>query len=105
MDGPFRNLRPTYWGLDVDPHYLSREFAPAHPEANLADMIGFQYTPAILDVVRSKPNYREFWSALEGGPHAVVHAGIGGSTGDMGPISSPNGAFLCPLFFSLLTIA
>ncbi|KAK0638575.1 monooxygenase [Cercophora newfieldiana] len=95
VDGPFRNLRPTYWGLEVDPHYLSRDFAPAIPEAHLAEMLGFAYTPTVMEGVNAKPNYQEFWTALEGGPHNVVHAGIGGSLGDMGPISSPND----PVFF------
>jgi len=87
-NGPLRNLRPTYVDLDVNPHYLSRNFAPGHPEANLAEMIGFQYTPEIVAEVSSQTNYRDFWNQLESRPHAVVHAGI---SGDMGPVTSPNG--------------
>lgn len=54
-------------------------------------MIGFQYTPEIVAEISAIPNFVDFHGNLESRPHAVVHAGIAQSDGDMGPTTSPNG--------------
>ncbi|KAK0611715.1 monooxygenase [Immersiella caudata] len=92
-DGPFRNLRPTYWNGDVDPHWLSRDWAPAYP--GQPELIGNAYSPSIMEEVFSWTEYERFWPALESSPHGGLHAGVGGGRGDMGPTSSPND----PIFF------
>jgi len=90
-DGPFVNLRPTYYNNDTHPHCILRDFAPGHPEVGLAEMIGFQYTPEIVAEISAIPNFVDFHGNLESRPHAVVHAGIAQGDGDMGPTTSPNG--------------
>jgi tyrosinase len=98
-DGPFRNLRPTYWNGAVDPHWLSRDWLPGFPADGQPEMIGNAYGPAIMDEVNSWTVYERFWPALESSPHGAVHAGIGGGRGDMGPVSSPNGKWPLALCF------
>ncbi|KAM7193255.1 hypothetical protein V8F33_007955 [Rhypophila sp. PSN 637] len=95
VNGPFRNLRPTYWNGAVDPHWLSRDWAPGHPEDGQPEMIGNGYGPGIMNEVNSWTVYERFHPALESSPHGAVHAGVGGGRGDMGPTSSPND----PIFF------
>ncbi|KAK0618887.1 hypothetical protein B0T14DRAFT_429806 [Immersiella caudata] len=97
VDGPFRDLRPTYWStLDQpDPHYLSRDFFPAIPQAGFQEMLGWQYDQSVMDTITPLTTYLEFRIQLESRPHAVVHFAIGGSRGDMGPFTSPND----PMFF------
>lgn len=102
MDGAFKNLRPTYWDGQVDPHYLSRDWAPAVPEANLPEMIGYAYGPEIMSEVRSWTDFATFAGALESSPHGGVHAGIARGRGDMGPVTSPNGMYSSSLYFSFL---
>lgn len=87
-DGPFTGLRPYYYSNDTIQHCITRFFQPGHPEAGLQEMIGWQYNADIIAAVNSNVNYLGFHPALEGGPHAVVHAAI---AGDMGPLTSPNG--------------
>jgi len=93
--GPFRNLRPTYWYGEVDPHWLSRDWLPAEMEKGQLqpEMNGNMYSPTIMDQISSLTVYEKFQFALENGPHGGVHAGIGGRYGDMGPSSSPNGIY------------
>ncbi|KAK3356861.1 monooxygenase [Lasiosphaeria hispida] len=95
VDGPFRNLRPTYWDQTVDPHWLSRDWLPGFPGDGQPEMLGKAYDPAAMQEVNSHTDYDKFQPALESAPHGAVHAGIGGGRGDMGPLSSPND----PIFF------
>lgn len=99
VDGPFRNLRPTYWNGAVDPHWLSRDWLPGFPADGQPEMIGNAYNPTIMNEVNSWTVYDKFWPALESSPHGAVHAGVGGGRGDMGPVSSPNGAWVLTLLF------
>jgi tyrosinase len=102
VDGPFRNLRPTYWNVvdTPDPHYLSRDFPAAIPQAvpPLQEMIGWQYNQAVMDQITPLPDYLEFRKQLESRPHGVVHSAIGSRFGDMGPNTSPNGTSSVPFF-------
>ncbi|KAG9230673.1 hypothetical protein BJ875DRAFT_537007 [Amylocarpus encephaloides] len=99
IDGPLKTLRPTYYGETVRSHCVLRDFVAAIPQADppLQEMIGWQYSQEVIDgILSSNPTFFTFHSALEGGPHGVVHAGIAGwSNGDMGPLTSPND----PIFF------
>jgi len=62
LNGPFRSLRPTYWNdATVDPHWLSRDFAPGYPEHGQAEMIGNAYSPVVMDEVREWGSYLRFW--------------------------------------------
>lgn len=55
------------------PHYLSRDFAAAIPQAGLQEMLGWEYTPAKVAEVTVLTNYQDFWTALESKPHNIVH--------------------------------
>lgn len=99
MDGPFKGLRPTYWDGGVEPHWLSRDWAPAIPEAGLPELIGYSYGPEIMSEVRAWTEYDRFAGALESSPHGGVHAGIARGRGDMGPVTSPNGGLLFSFSF------
>ena len=81
-------------------HCLRRDFVPAIPQAvpPLQEMLGFGYDQAAVDAVNANPDFLSFHSPLEGGPHGNVHGGVGGSNGDMGPLTSPNG-MLIPAYF------
>lgn len=64
----------------------------AFPEANLQEMLGYAYSPMVIDAVMASTNYSIFYGKLGGGPHESVHAGISQSTnGDMGLLTAPNG--------------
>ena len=65
---------------------------PAIPEAGLQEMLGYAYDASVIADVNANSQFITFHGALEGGPHGAVHAGIGGSAGDMGPLTSPNGS-------------
>jgi hypothetical protein len=97
-DGPFTKLKLAYKSNDTHSHCLERDFYPAIPQANppLQEMLGWGYNPTVIAGVNSNTDFLSFHSALEGGPHNIVHAGIGGSYGDMGPLTSPNGMFITP---------
>jgi tyrosinase len=79
-DGPFTKLKLSYKSNNTHSHRLN---------------------PTIITGVNSNTDFLSFHSALEGGPHNIVHAGIGGSYGDMGPLTSPNGMFIFPCLLTL----
>lgn len=98
LDGPFKkgSLSLRYWNLEVRPHCLIRVFEPGYPEYNITEMIADNYNSAALAYVNAETTFENFANALENGPHAAVHQGVGNFDGDMGPqSSSPND----PLFF------
>ncbi|KAK0620103.1 monooxygenase [Immersiella caudata] len=100
-NGPFSNLQLKYWNADDRPHCLQRFFAlgyPAGPDIPepVAEMLGDNYSPAIMAQINAENVFSDFGHGLENEPHAAVHLGVGGLAGDMGPqSSSPND----PLFF------
>ena len=95
VDGPFKNFRPVYWNTGVEPHWLSRDWVPADPQNGVPEMLGSNYSPAVMAEVNAQTTFDGFRNALENGPHAAVHAGVGGGffgLGDMGlQNASPNG--------------
>ncbi|KAI9151401.1 Tyrosinase ustQ [Paramyrothecium foliicola] len=94
-DGPFADFRPVFWGNETQPHCLQRQFMQAIPEAGLQEMLGFAYNENVVAGLFTHTDFVSFKSPLEGSPHGAVHAGISGSNGDMGPMTSPND----PIFF------
>ncbi|KAK0613560.1 hypothetical protein B0T14DRAFT_539375 [Immersiella caudata] len=96
LDGPFKTLQLRYWNEEVRPHCLLRIFEPGHPEFNITEMYGDNYSPAVMAQVNAETTFQGFAHFLENGPHTAVHSGVGNLGGDMGPqSSSPND----PLFF------
>jgi tyrosinase len=93
-DGPFKKLTLAYKSNDTHSHCLERDFIPAYPQAGLQELLGWDYTPAIISTIMANNNYGSFHPALEGGPHNIIHGAVGGSYGDMGPLTSPNGMSL-----------
>jgi tyrosinase len=103
MDGPFADYSPRYWGPDVDPHGLCRNWVegiPGNPDQ--MDMHAHRYTPAVVQSVMDLTAFVDFARELEGGPHSAVHFGVGGGGPRIGPAgdlgwndASPND----PIFF------
>ncbi|ORX89472.1 Di-copper centre-containing protein, partial [Basidiobolus meristosporus CBS 931.73] len=85
-EGPFKD-----WKMYVPtPHCLKRQWSKG-------DKISALYPPELLaKIVTGAKSYNEFRTAIEAAPHALVHVNIGGKTGDVGTMWSPND----PLFWS-----
>lgn len=94
-DGPFAELRPEW--LAVNPksmvgggHCFYRDLPEvSEPQAfeSMATTIGAEN----IAKVQQHDNWADFKWELEGGPHGVIHASLGG---EMNPTTSPNGACL-----------
>ncbi|KAH7313855.1 hypothetical protein B0I35DRAFT_480502 [Stachybotrys elegans] len=89
-DGPFKDLRPSYFGDAYEPHCLGRSFNNGTAEPG--DMFQSIYTPAAVQEILEASDYNDFRIKLESGPHGAIHSAIGG---DMSPATSPND----PIFF------
>ncbi|KAI9167905.1 Tyrosinase ustQ [Paramyrothecium foliicola] len=89
-DGPFKNVRPAYFGSGKEDHCLSRTWNAGGN--TVGDMMAFAYTKAVVDNIQKLDTFLEYANSLEGRPHGAVHVGIGG---DMMPSTSPND----PIFF------
>ncbi|KAH7303868.1 hypothetical protein B0I35DRAFT_402008 [Stachybotrys elegans] len=94
--GPFSNLRPEY--LAIDPvtmvgggHCLWRNL-PEVSEPEAFETMSKFFGPDSLAELHTAGNWTSFAGGLEGGPHGLIHACLGG---DMNPTTSPNE----PLFF------
>lgn len=94
--GPFKGLRPEY--LAISPvemvsgsHCLYRDLPEVSEPEAFATMANLFGPSGVADVLSSS-NWTTFAWALEGGPHGMVHASLGG---EMNPTTSPNE----PLFF------
>ncbi|KAK4455207.1 monooxygenase [Podospora aff. communis PSN243] len=99
IDGPFKNLRPVYWSLDVQPHWLSRDWTPADPASGRIEISGHDYTPAIMNSINAETKYDDFRYRLESGPHAAVHGGVGGGNRGLGDLGFHDASPNDPLFF------
>ncbi|ORX84628.1 Di-copper centre-containing protein, partial [Basidiobolus meristosporus CBS 931.73] len=79
------------WQMSVPkPHCLKRQW-------NRGKKISALYPPELLSkIITGAKSYNEFRVAIEAAPHALVHVNIGGETGDIGTMWSPND----PLFWS-----
>jgi len=99
IDGPFKNWRPQFWHSSVQPHALSRDWSTA--QNGDPELRGAFYSPTAMVPVNAKTVFDEFRAALEDGPHAAVHGGVGAADdnrglGDMGfNNASPSGESFC----------
>ncbi|MER7338844.1 tyrosinase family protein [Streptomyces sp. NPDC000075] len=83
--GPFAN-----WIVKTPtPHQLGRDFSNG-------SSIPAWTCPDDLDTCLQRSSYDDFRQAIETGPKASVHAGVGGRVGDMSDKQAPND----PLFWS-----
>ncbi|KXJ87917.1 hypothetical protein Micbo1qcDRAFT_178566 [Microdochium bolleyi] len=97
-DGAFKDLRPYY--LAVSPklqveggHCLYRGMPEVSEPAAFEQMSKTSITPeAVAKVQNESGNWTVYHGTLEGSPHGVIHASLGG---EMNPTTSPNE----PLFF------
>ncbi|KAK8087751.1 hypothetical protein PG997_002712 [Apiospora hydei] len=95
-EGPFAGLRPEYLAISptkmVDGgHCLFRKLSEiSEPEA--FEMMTHTFGPEGVAQVQESADFAVYHTALEGGPHGVIHASLGG---EMNPTTSPNK----PLFF------
>lgn len=80
-DSPLMNLNPQWYGVNFDPHCLSRWF-------DEDDWFGRYLSPTVLEEVMSSESYEEFFLALERGPHDIIPGGI---RGDFTSFTAPNG--------------
>ncbi|RYP05075.1 hypothetical protein DL765_009954 [Monosporascus sp. GIB2] len=89
-DGPFKDLRLEYLGLDMENHCLARNFnnGTSFP----GDMFSPSYTKEAVENVMALTTYPDFRYDLEGTPHGAIHSAVGG---DLSPPTSPND----PIFF------
>lgn len=92
--GPFAKLRPEYLALDPKTmvgggHCLWRELPEVFEPAAYATMKPF-ITPESVAKVQAMGNWSFYHGELEGGPHGIIHASLGG---DMNPTTSPNGPY------------
>ncbi|KAJ4254533.1 hypothetical protein NW762_010132 [Fusarium torreyae] len=94
-DGPFKNLRPSYQSrspteLLTASHCLYRELTDGESEGSI---ISAQYYNATyVAIVQKNAKFETYHTALEGGPHGIIHSSMGG---EMNPATSPND----PVFF------
>ncbi|KAK6857081.1 Di-copper centre-containing protein [Apiospora arundinis] len=95
-EGPFAGLRPEY--LAVTPktmaeggHCMFRDLPEVSEPAAFDQMKG-SISPEYIAELQAYQNFTTYHTALEGGPHGVIHASLGG---EMNPTTSPND----PLFF------
>jgi tyrosinase len=101
-DGPFKNLRPSY--LAVSPqevtaqkHCFFRDVTDGKDDPNAVLMAG-GYNSSNVKKIQKEEYFSSFAQMLEGGPHGVIHASLGG---EMNPTTSPNGKSFCPSSFPL----
>ncbi|KAK3363154.1 hypothetical protein B0T25DRAFT_31797 [Lasiosphaeria hispida] len=97
IDGPFKDFRPLYWNTDVSPHWLSRDWLPA--QNGEPEISGANYSPARMAEVNAQTTFDGFRQALESGPHAAVHGGVGGGGRGLGDLGFQNASPNDPLFF------
>ncbi|KAK7968824.1 hypothetical protein PG988_007897 [Apiospora saccharicola] len=96
-EGPFAGLRPEY--LAISPkemlgggHCMFRELAEHSSRPQDFVTMAAIFGPEGVAEVQASPDFAMYHNALEGGPHGVIHASLGG---EMNPTTSPNE----PLFF------
>lgn len=94
--GPFKDTRPEYLAINpVDMvsggHCLYRNLPEVSEPEAFATMAKL-FSPSSVSDLLTSGNWTHFAGALEGGPHGMIHASLGG---EMNPTTSPNE----PLFF------
>ncbi|GIZ48654.1 hypothetical protein CKM354_001170600 [Cercospora kikuchii] len=89
-DGPFKNLKVSYFGSSLDGHCLTRNFNNGTEQ--IGDMLAFAYKPDVVAEIQGLKDYDSYRRRLESGPHGAIHSAVGG---DLIPATSPND----PVFF------
>lgn len=89
VDGPFKDLRPSYLQSDYAPHCLTRDFNNG-TDYYPGNMFGPSRSPEKIAEINAYTKYTDFHPNLENIPHGSVHSSVGG---DMSPATSPNGQF------------
>lgn len=89
VDGPFKDLRPSYLQSDYAPHCLTRDFNNG-TDYTPGNMFGPSRSPEKIAEINAYIKYTDFHPNLENIPHGSVHSSVGG---DMSPATSPNGQF------------
>jgi tyrosinase len=91
-DGPFSKLRPEWLGVTTEKkvgggHCLFRKLPEVSEPEAFAINIGI-FGPENIANVLARDTWDMFHWDLEGGPHGIIHASLGG---EMNPTTSPNG--------------
>ncbi|KAF4980281.1 hypothetical protein FDECE_17910 [Fusarium decemcellulare] len=95
-DGPFAQLRPEYistspFAYERKPHCLYRSLTDGETQDSVVS--AQYYNATYVNIVQQEnANFASYHTALEGGPHGIIHSCMGG---EMGPATSPND----PVFF------
>ncbi|CAK1367117.1 hypothetical protein CB0940_10441 [Cercospora beticola] len=89
-DGPFHNLKVSYFGPGLEEHCLTRNFNDGTEQ--IGDMLASAYKPDVVNEIQNSKDYDSYRRTLESGPHGAIHSAVGG---DLGPATSPND----PIFF------
>jgi tyrosinase len=94
-EGPFKNLRPSWIAFSPkevvqQEHCFFRNVidGPSNPDA--VTMAPAYTAENIRKIQEEEEFYEMFEQRLEGSPHGVIHASLGG---EMNPTTSPNGMF------------
>ena len=74
VDGPFAGLEVHFFDVADNPHCLSRGFWDSKP----FDEVALYLQPSVIEQVLTAKNYKDFFTALESGPHDAIPMGIGG---------------------------
>lgn len=105
-EGPFAGLRPEY--LAVTPktmaeggHCMFRDLPEVSEPAAFDQMKG-SISPEYIAELQAYQNFTTYHTALEGGPHGVIHASLGG---EMNPTTSPNGSYTLSFHSSLVAVS
>jgi tyrosinase len=103
-DGAFKNLRPSW--LAISPtevtktnkgHCMFRNVVDGKDDPN-AVLMAQGYNASNVARIQKEEYFGSFAQMLEGGPHGVIHASLGG---EMNPTTSPNGELFHPFPFVL----
>ncbi|KAH7131230.1 hypothetical protein EDB81DRAFT_950569 [Dactylonectria macrodidyma] len=94
-NGPFSKLRGAYTSISpteykYEPHCLYRSLIDGETEDSIS--LASVYNATYVGIVQKNAKFASYHTALEGGPHGVIHAAMGG---EMNPSTSPND----PVFF------
>jgi tyrosinase len=93
-DGPFARLIALIWGVEDQPHCLSRGFAK-HEKVK---KFGLRVQPEALKKVLKEPNYDSFNLGLEYGPHNAIPLTV---RGDFYKVTAPYGMFPYPFMITI----
>lgn len=103
-DGPFSDLRPAWlqWRPNADVagggHCFYRKLLEVQEPSAYEGACDIFGPDNIAQVKENNDNWDDFKWELEGGPHGMIHASLGG---EMNPTTSPNGTYLPSCFLRI----